>query len=279
MADDLHAPDVLLVQEAEDQDICTVSGTTLACGTDGRPSTARPDTLQELALRIAAVGGPRYDAAYDRDGADDRGIVAAFLYRADRVALLPANRPVLGATPTVAYRGAALAYNTDVQNPKALNADLPSDVDSRPASTLERLHPRARRLGTSASGGTASTRAASASGHGWTSTAISNHFSSTPNARVGQRREQAAYVASDRDGAPGREPGRARRRGRRPQRVPPARTTRWSGERPARASLRIGLEPLRRLVAEVRRPAYTYVFEGQAQVLDHQFVTARLGDG
>ena len=129
VANDLHAPDVLLVQEAEDQDICTVSGTALACGTtDDRDG--KPDTLQELALRIAAVGGPRYDAAYDRDGADDRGIVAAFLYRADRVELLPAAGPVLGATPDRGYRGAALAYNTDVQNPKALNADLPSDVDT-----------------------------------------------------------------------------------------------------------------------------------------------------
>jgi uncharacterized protein len=41
----------------------------------------------------------------------------------------------------------------------------------------------------------------------------------------------------------------------------------------------IGLENLYDvLVAEVPSAAYTYVFEGQAQVLDHQFVTARLGD-
>jgi hypothetical protein len=32
------------------------------------------------------------------------------------------------------------------------------------------------------------------------------------------------------------------------------------------------------LVAEVPASAYTYVFEGQAQTLDHQFVTPRLGD-
>ena len=88
---DLHAPDVLLVQEVEDQDICTVAGATLACGsTNG--ADGKPDTLQELALRVAAMGGPAYDAAYDRNGADDRGIVAAFLYRSDRVELLPAAR-------------------------------------------------------------------------------------------------------------------------------------------------------------------------------------------
>src|SRR6185312_5172702 len=101
VANDLHGPDLLLVQEAEDQDICTVSAGTLQCG-------ATND----------ADGKPAYDAAYDRNGADDRGIVAAFLYRTDRVQLLPvaASDPVLGSTPGVTYRGAPLAYNADVSN-------------------------------------------------------------------------------------------------------------------------------------------------------------------
>ena len=103
----------------------------LQCGTTNN-ADGKPDTLQELALRIAALGGPAYDAAFDRNGADDRGIVAAFLYRTDRVQLLPvaASDPVLGSTPGVTYRSAALAYNADVSNPKALNADLPGDVDT-----------------------------------------------------------------------------------------------------------------------------------------------------
>ena len=70
--DALHAPDILLIQEAEDQDICTVTGGALTCGTTDN-ADGKPDTLQELALAIAAAGGPAYDAAYDRDGADDRG--------------------------------------------------------------------------------------------------------------------------------------------------------------------------------------------------------------
>ena len=41
----------------------------------------------------------------------------------------------------------------------------------------------------------------------------------------------------------------------------------------------LGLENLfDTLVAQVPASAYTYVFEGQAQTLDHQFVTPRLGD-
>ncbi len=140
VANDLHAPDILLVQEAEDQDICSVSGGALVCGAADN-ADGKPDTLQELALRIDAEG-PAYDAAYDRNGADDRGIVAAFLYRSDRVELLlAAGDPVLGAAPTISYRGTPLAYNTDVQNPKALNADLPSDVDTLDrGGRLERVH-------------------------------------------------------------------------------------------------------------------------------------------
>ena len=111
---------------------------------DRRRATASPTRCRSWRSASRRSAGRAYDAAYDRDGADDRGIVAAFLYRADRVELLPAAGPVLGASPTVAYRGAALAYNTDVQNPKALNAELPvgrGHLDRR--GRLQRLHPRA----------------------------------------------------------------------------------------------------------------------------------------
>ena len=78
--DPMKTPDIILVQEAEDQDICAVTAGALSCGTTNN-ADGKPDTLQELALTIAAAGGPVYDAAYDRDGADARGIVAAFLFR------------------------------------------------------------------------------------------------------------------------------------------------------------------------------------------------------
>ena len=48
---DLKAPDLILTQEGEDQDICSVAAGAMACG---GPSSGdgRPDTLQELALEI-----------------------------------------------------------------------------------------------------------------------------------------------------------------------------------------------------------------------------------
>ena len=86
-----------MVQEVENQDICTVTGGALTCGTADN-ADGKPDVLQELALKVASLGGPAYDAAFDRDSSDLRGIAPAFLYRTDRVQLLPAaGDPILGA--------------------------------------------------------------------------------------------------------------------------------------------------------------------------------------
>ncbi len=141
---DLHAPDLILVQEAEDQDICTVVDGAMSCGTTDNADGA-PDTLQELALAVTAAGGPAYAAAYDRTGADARGITSAFMYRTDRISLAEAvaSDAVLGSEPAVQYRAAGLPVNADVQNPKSLNAHA-----ARRRGPLhrhrraERLHPR-----------------------------------------------------------------------------------------------------------------------------------------
>ncbi|MGH6691358.1 MAG: lamin tail domain-containing protein, partial [Gammaproteobacteria bacterium] len=184
----LHAPDLLMIQEAEDQDICEVVAGAMVCGAaDDRDG--KPDTLQELALVIEEIGGPVYDTAYDRDGADDRGIVSAFMFRIDSVELLAADAddPVLGDDPTVDYPD-GLAYNTDVSNPKVLNAELPADTDTSTGVDGDDVYTRAPQVGhfriwRDGIGDSVFTEL-------W---AISNHFSSTPNARVGQRTEQAAY--------------------------------------------------------------------------------------
>jgi predicted extracellular nuclease len=275
VANDLHGPDVLLVQEAEDQDICTVSAGTLQCGTADN-ADGKPDTLQELALRIAALGGPAYDAADDRNGADDRGIVAAFLFRTDRVQLLPvaAGDPVLGSTPTVTYRGAALPYNADVSNPKALNADLPDDVDTSTGVDGSNVFTRAPQVGHFRVWRNGIGLGA------WVDLyAVSNHFSSGPDSRVGQRTEQAAYLASIVAALQAADPQARVDAGGDLNVFPRPDDPLVPASDQLAALYGLGLENLfDTLVAQVPASAYTYVFEGQAQTLDHQFVTPRLGD-
>ncbi len=54
---DLHSPDILMVQEVENQDICTVTSGSLTCGTTDN-ADGKPDVLQELALKIAVERRP-----------------------------------------------------------------------------------------------------------------------------------------------------------------------------------------------------------------------------
>ena len=279
IAGPMHAPDVLMIQEAEDQDICSVIDDGLACG-EADNADGMPDTLQELALAITDAGGPTYLAAYDRDGADDRGIVSAFMYRVDTVELLPADAsdPVLGSDPMVVYRGEELGYNADVSNPKALNADLPADVD----------------LSTGVDGSNVFTRPPQV-GHfrvwrdGIGSSvftdlyAISNHFSSTPNARVGQRTEQAAYNAAIVAALEADDVDRVISAGDFnvfPRPDDPFAPGQAYGDDDIGPSDQLGpmydaqLNNLwDTLVAEVPQSAYSYNFEGQVQTLDTQWAT------
>lgn len=279
IGEDLHRPEILLVQEAEDQDICGVEAGALACGPAG---DGAPDTLQELALAIEARSGVRYAAALDRDGADDRGIVSGFLYRTDRVQLaeVRADDPVLGSDPQVEYRAPGLAYNADVQNPKVLNAELPADVDRSTGVDGDAVYtrpPQVARLRV--------WRKQVGRGNSIDLVALSNHFSSNPNGRVEQRTEQSRYGAALVNAAAGeRKPKHARVLFGGDLNVFPRPDDPFAPGHPLFPSDQLvplydeaGLENLwDELAREVPASAYTYVFEGQAQTLDHQFVSARL---
>jgi uncharacterized protein len=277
IVDDLHAPNILLIQEAEDQDICAVVGGSLDCDDGVNDRDGKPDTLQELALAIVAAGGPPYDAAYDRDGADDRGIVSAFLYRTDRVELLPADaaHAVLGSAPQIDYTGAPLAYTTEVSNPKALNAELPEGIelgdeceelpDGRCVFTRDPQvgYFRVWRDGIGESVFT-------------DLYAISNHFSSTPDDRVAQRTEQASYLAAIVETLAGADDGACVIAGGDfnvfPRPDDPFPTPNESDQ--LAALYELGLQSLWDVVVEeAPASAYSYVFEGQAQTLDNQFAT------
>lgn len=283
IAADLHGPDIVLVQEAEDQDICTVDAGSLACG-DVDDADGKPDTLQELALVIEANHGIPYDAAYDRDGADDRGIVNGFLFRSDRVELLEADPtdPVLGDDPQVDYAGAGLSYNADVQNPKALNAELPAGVDLGDGCQ-DWKQPDGRCVFTrDAQVGLFRVWRDGIGTSVFTDVyAITNHFSSGPDGRVEQRTEQAAYNAALVEALAGTDDGSRVVVGgdfnvfpRPDDPFPPP------GTSDQLAPLYgIGLNDLWAVVnAEAPQSAYSYVFNGQAQTLDNQFTTDGLFD-
>jgi hypothetical protein len=195
--EDLHSPDIIMAQEVEDQDVCSVVSGAYSCPAfDDQVNNAdgKPDTLQELAAKIAALGGPTYDAALDRDGADDRGIISGYLYRTDRVELLPAqvDDPVLGSDPTVVYDkpGAdPLLYNNDVQNPKVLNAELPDDVAG--STDGDNVFTRPPQVGLFRIWRTGLGESVFQDVY-----LSNNHFSSGPDRRVDQRTEQAEYNAA-----------------------------------------------------------------------------------
>ncbi len=270
----LHAPDILLIQEAEDQDICTVTGGTLTCGSTD-DADGKPDTLQELALAIAAAGGPAYDAAYDRDGADDRGIVAAFLFRTDRVSLAPAGTERAVGTPGVIYRraGAGLQHRRGRTQSRSTR-NFPPMWTPRPDG--DNVYTRAPQV--------AKFFVASSPGSPEASTlwAVSNHFSSGPDTRVDQRREQAAYGAAIVAAIEASDPHARVVYGGdlnvfpRPD-DPIAMSDSDTPSDQLGPLYGAGLHNLwENLVAEVPSAAYSYTFQGQAQTLDHLFVNPAL---
>ncbi|UCD98481.1 MAG: hypothetical protein JSV42_16240, partial [Chloroflexota bacterium] len=274
---DLHSPDILMVQEVEDQDVCLIADGLYTCpdpGSQVNDVDGKPDALQELAVKISAQGGPDYDAAFDRDGADDRGIISAFLFRTDRVQLRPAmeDDPVLGDSPTVVYDkpGAdPLPYNFDVQNPKVLNATLPDDVTgptdgdnvfTRPPQVgFFRLWRDG--IGTSV----------------FTDLYITdNHFSSGPDNRVGQRTEQALYNARIVEALQAADPQVYVAVGGDlnvyPRPDDPFPTPNESDQLAGLYNLGM-LNLWDVLVANSPVSAYGYIYQGQSQTLDQIFVT------
>jgi predicted extracellular nuclease len=267
---DLHSPDILMVQEVENQDICVVTEGALDCGSTDN-ADGKPDVLQELALKIAANGGPAYDAAFDRDSSDLRGIAPAFLYRTDRVELLPPDGdPVLGTDPVInGYT--SVPYDSDVSNPKTLNAEY----DGEGACETAWIFPRAP--------GVALFRIYSDSIGEETYQdvyVINNHFKSGPDSCVDHRTEQANYNAAlvayiqaadpsahiivggdlnvyprpDDPFAPVGQPGSSDQLG-------------------ALYDPSLGLTNLWEvLLGQVPESAYSYVYIGMAQTLDQMFV-------
>lgn len=270
IVEDLHSPDLILIQEAEDQDLASFKQdgdlTTLIYGEENN-ADGQCDDMQELIMAIAAVGGPHYETAYDRDGADIRGIVCGFLYRPDRLELAYPNPgdPILSETPTVEYPGAAHDYNSELQNPKAMNATMPDgsqEVYARSAQVgAFLLWPEG--VGT---------------GEPVELYAIVNHFASRPNQRIERRRQQAAYGAALIKAIETASPEALIVYGGDLNVYPRPDDPFEPGDREypsdqLAALYEVGLLNLYdKLLEEVPASAYSYVYDGRAQTLDHLFV-------
>jgi hypothetical protein len=195
------------------------------------------------------------------------------MYRTDRVELLPADpaHPVLGASPEVEYRSNGLPYNTQVQNPKSLNAVLPADVDRSTGTDGNNVFTRAPQVGLFRVWRTG--RDASV----FTDVvAISNHFSSGPDTRVGQRTEQSNYLAAIVDALPEDRVDAGGDFNTFPRPDDPLNRTTTPHQLAALYDAAGMTNLYDGLVEEVPASAYSYVFVGMAQTLDGQFVTDTL---
>ncbi|MCC5843923.1 MAG: hypothetical protein JJU05_06705 [Verrucomicrobia bacterium] len=131
----LRAPQILMLQEMENQDIAVLTPDGMVFGTVN-DADGELDAVQELILEIVAQGGPVYGSAVNRNAGDLRGIITAFLYCPDTFEPLPAEagHPVLGENPDLPLNLRPFAMNAEVANPKAFNfyfeAEAPSDLSS-----------------------------------------------------------------------------------------------------------------------------------------------------
>jgi len=253
--DGLHAPDLIMLQELEDQ--------------DAFPKDKKHDGLIDLVKAIRTLGGPRYGVGNDRLGADTRGIVCGFLYRPDRIQPMRplAHHPVFGTRPKIMPDLAAFPDNAKTRNPKAMNSyyvpegkDDPEPIFSRAVQVAGFIaYPEKRGKGTAR--------------HIYL---LNNHFSSRPDAKVDRRKLQATYnaaiysalkkydrkaliiVGGDLNVYP------------RPDDPLPKEKTDQLG-----ALYEAGMINLYdRLLKTNPASAYTYVYQGQAQTLDHLFISA-----
>ena len=111
---DLHAPDILLVAGGRGPGHLHRLRRCPRLRHRRTTPTASPTRCRSWRCASRPRAASAYDAAYDRDGADDRGIVAALMYRTDRVELLPAtaDHPVLGLEPSGQLRHAGATPTT-----------------------------------------------------------------------------------------------------------------------------------------------------------------------
>mgnify|MGYP000179793426 CR=1 FL=1 len=182
IVEDLHSPDILMIQEAEDQDIGKMVNGRMLYG-DKNHADGQIDSLQEVAIAIVALGGPEYEVLVDRDGADGRGIICAWMVQTHLQPVEPGDTfPLMGEKPELPSGRVWLPLCKEVSNPKAFNAVFEGTPDNASEMTAVFSRPVQVLLLEDVRNGKKI----------WLQ---NNHFSSGPDRRVDRRKAQAAVNA------------------------------------------------------------------------------------
>ena len=270
----LYAPEVLMMQEFEDQDVGRLNKKGVMEYGDASMGDGQPDILQELALAIAAEGGPNYASANDRDGADARGICCGFMWRTDRVALLKTADagPLFGDEPKLGEGFAWAPLNEEKQNPKSFNAEFVPSQPSRDYPAGEPLQVFARAVNV---GAFRVWEKPEQAGAHQDVLLLVNHFSSRPDAKVERRTKQAELNARIAEKLMAAHPDRWVVVGGdlnvypRPDDPFPGKPSDQLG-----SLYKAGLVNIYdRMLEEYPEGAYSYVYRGQAGTLDHLFLS------
>ena len=229
--------------------------------------TASPTRSRSSRSGSRRSAARRYDTAYDRNGADARGIISAFMFRTDRVELLPvtASDPVFGSSPQVVYDTAAAGVQHGHPEPEGAERRPPrAGRSTRTGTDGTNVYTRAPQVAAFRlwrdGGGRAS---------GTDVVAISNHFSSTPQnpRRAAARAGRSTTRGSSTRSTTPRPAGSSPRATSTCSRGRMTRMTRPSPRYPTDQLAPLyehGLENLWDVeVAEVPEAAHSYVFDGQ----------------
>lgn len=267
IVNDLHSPHILMIQEAEDQDIAKLQNGSLVYG-DENNADGQTDGLQELALQIVAEGGPVYTVMVDRDGTDDRGIICAWMVQEEKLqAVAPQSMPsIFGESPSLPNTREWLSLCEEVSNPKAFNAAFEGSPDN--ASELVPVFSRSMQV-----------LLLEDKENGKRIWLQNNHFSSGPSRRVDRRREQAAVNADVAQAI---------------LKIDPAALLIVGGDLNVFPRPDDPLDPpsdqlgplydaglfnvVERIMAEDPAKAYSYIYKGVVSILDHFFLSPTARD-
>jgi predicted extracellular nuclease len=264
---DMKEPELILVQEFEDQDILSFgeAGKTFPKpGSDGLP-----DVLQEWSRVIRSMGGPHYGVAQHRKGADARGISCGFLFRTDRVKLKPLGQKGSWLSKVrQTFPAAQMLGDASKAVPLAIQSVRPKpDQDG---SIVYARPPQIARFQFEAEGQYV----------GMELVVINAHFASRPNERVALRRDQSSLVAEFGKAWVEANPGVGVVIGG-DLNVFPRPDDPFSQTQSDQLGALYGSGALSVYDWIVKRKpenAYSYVYDGQSQTLDHLFMVGEVKD-